>query len=97
MQTDETLYAKLARHMATTGSPPPHAPRRARSGFLSVAYPSVVVLFYGGLDNVAAFNAAHAVNAVLFASAAIPLYLLGMRLVTPGWVLVARALGETTP
>ena len=91
--TDEVLYVKLARHMATTGSPP----RRCTAstlGFLGVVYPIVLAPFYSSLDNVAAFNAAHAVNAVLFASAAIPLYLLGRRLVTPGWALVVALLGD---
>src|SRR6185312_14831828 len=59
--------------------------------------PIVLAPFYGSLDNVAAFNAAHAVNAVLFASAAIPVYLLGRRLVTPGWTLVVALLAISTP
>ena len=71
VQTDEMLYVKLARHMATTGSPLPTL-HGEHVGFLGVVYPIVLAPFYGGLDNVAAFNAAHAVNAVLFASAAIP-------------------------
>ena len=96
VQTDEMLYVKLARHMATTGSPLPTL-HGERVGFLGVVYPIVLAPFYGGLDNVAAFNAAHAVNAVLFASAAIPVYLLGRRLVTPGWALVVALLAISTP
>ena len=87
VQTDEMLYVKLARHMGTTGSPIPTL-HGDHVGFLGVVYPIALAPFYGGLDNVSAFTAAHALNAVLFASAAIPAYLLARRLVSPGWALV---------
>jgi len=96
VQTDEMLYVKLARHMATTGSPLPTL-HGERVGFLGLVYPIVLAPFYGSLDNVAAFNAAHAVNAVLFASAAIPVFLLGRRLVAPGWALVVALLAISLP
>ena len=90
------LYVKLARHMGTTGSPIPTL-HGEHVGFLGVVYPIVLAPFYGGLDNVAAFTAAHAVNAVLFASAAIPAYLLARRLVSPGWALVVALLCVSVP
>jgi hypothetical protein len=96
VQTDEMLYVKLARHMGTTGSPLPTL-HGEHVGFLGVVYPILLAPFYGGLDNVSAFTAAHAVNAVLFASAAIPAYLLGRRLVSPGWALVVALLAVSVP
>jgi hypothetical protein len=96
VQTDEMLYVKLARHMGVTGSPLPTL-HGEHVGFLGVVYPIVLAPFYGGLDNVSAFTAAHAVNAVLFASAAIPAYLLGRRLVGPWYALVAALLTVSVP
>ncbi|HEY7693236.1 MAG TPA: hypothetical protein VH816_12920 [Gaiellaceae bacterium] len=96
VQTDEMLYAKLARHMGTTGSPLPVL-HGEHVGFLGVVYPMLLAPFYGGLDNVGAFTAAHVVNAALFASAAIPVYLLGRRLVAPGYALVAALLAVALP
>jgi hypothetical protein len=96
VQTDEMLYVKLARHMGVTGSPLPTL-HGQRVGFLGVVYPIALAPFYGGLDNVSAFTAAHAVNAVLFASASIPAYLLGRRLVAPGWALVVALLAVSLP
>lgn len=96
VQTDEMLYAKLARHMGTTGSPLPVL-HGEHVGFLGVVYPILLAPFYGRLDNVDAFTAAHALNAALFASAAIPVYLLGRRLVAPGYALVAALLAVALP
>ena len=75
VQTDELLYTKLARHIADTGSPFPVL-HGEHVGFLGVVYPILLAPFYGRLDPVAAYDAAHVVNAVLFASAAIPVFLL---------------------
>ncbi len=96
VQTDEMLYAKLARHIGQTGSPVPTL-HGQRVGFVGVVYPMLLSPFYAALDAVAAFDAAHAVNAVLFASAAIPVYLLGRRVVAPGCALVVALLAVTVP
>jgi len=96
VQTDEMLYVKLARHMGTSGSPIPTL-HGEHVGFLGVVYSILLAPFYGGLDNVDAFTAAHAVNAVLFASAAVPVYLLGRRLVSPGWALAVALLAVSVP
>jgi hypothetical protein len=96
VQTDEMLYAKLARHIGQTGSPVPTL-HGHRVGFVGVVYPIVLSPFYAGLDAVSAFDAAHAVNAVLFASTAVPVYLLGRRLVPPACALVIALLAVTVP
>ena len=76
VMTDELLYTKLAQHFADTGSPLPVL-HGEHVGFLGVVYSILLAPFYAALDPVAAFDAAHVLNAVLFASAAIPVYLLG--------------------
>ncbi len=96
VQTDEMLYVKLARHMGTTGSPLPSL-HGGHVGFLGIVYPILMAPFYGSLDNVDAFTTAHAVNAVLFASAAIPAYLLGRRLVPTWWALAVALLTLAVP
>jgi hypothetical protein len=96
VMTDELLYAKLARHIGTTGSPLPTV-HDEHVGFLGVVYPILLAPFYGGLDAVGAFHAAHIVNAVLFASAAVPAYLLGRRCTTTACALVVAALVVAVP
>ncbi len=96
VMTDELLYAKLARHIGTTGSPLPTL-HGEHVGFLGVVYPILLSPFYGGLDGVGAFRAAHVVNAVLFASAAIPAFLLARRLTPPASALVVALLTLTLP
>ena len=56
--TDELLYAKLARHIADTGSPLPVL-HGEHVGFLGVVYPMLLAPLYAALDPVAAFDAAH--------------------------------------
>ncbi len=94
--TDELLYAKLAGHIGHTGSPLPVL-HGEHVGFLGVVYPIVLAPFYGTLDPVGAFEAAHVVNAVLFASTAIPTYLLARRLTTPACSLAVAVLVIAIP
>jgi hypothetical protein len=96
VQTDEMLYAKLARHIGHSGSllPTLHG---HRVGFVGIVYPILLSPFYASLDGVESFRAAHAVNAVLFASAAVPTYLLGRRVVARGCALVVALLAVTVP
>ena len=89
--TDELLYAKLAGHIADTGSPLPVL-HGVHVGFLGVVYPILLAPFYGTLDPVGAYEAAHIVNAVLFASTAIPTYLLARRLLLPSACALVVAL-----
>jgi dolichyl-phosphate-mannose-protein mannosyltransferase len=96
VQTDEMLYAKLARHIGHSGSllPTLHG---HRVGFVGVVYPILLSPFYATLDGVESFRAAHVVNAVLFASTAVPTYLLGRRVVTRNCALVVALLAVTVP
>ncbi len=94
--TDELLYAKLAGHIADTGSPLPVL-HGEHVGFLGIVYPLVLAPFYGTLDAVGAFEAAHVVNAVLFASTAIPVFLLGRRIVPTGHALAVSLLVVAVP
>jgi hypothetical protein len=96
VMTDELLYAKLARHIADTGSPLPVL-HGEHVGFLGIVYPILLAPFYGSLDAVTAFDATHALNAVLFASTAIPVFLLARRVVPPEWGLVVAALSIAIP
>ena len=96
VQTDEMLYAKLARHMGTTGSPLPVL-HGEHVGFLGVVYSILLAPFYGTLDPVAAYDAAHVVNAILFASTAVPVYLLGRRFLPRECALVVAALSISGP
>jgi hypothetical protein len=96
VMTDELLYAKLARHTAETGSPLPVL-HGNHVGFLGVVYPLVLSPFYGAFDAPGAFGATHIVNAVLFASAAIPAYLLTRRLAGTPCALVVSLLSVAVP
>lgn len=94
--TDEMLYAKLAGHIADTGSPLPVL-HGIHVGFLGVVYPIMLAPFYGSLDPVAAFYAGHVLNAALFASTAVPVFLLGRRIVRPEYALVVALLSIAVP
>lgn len=94
--TDELLYTKLATHIGQTGSPLPVL-HGGHVGFLGVVYPILLAPFYGSLDPVAAFDAAHIVNAVLFASTAIPVFLLARRIVPAECALVVGLLSIVIP
>jgi hypothetical protein len=94
--TDEMLYAKMARAVAVSGSPVP-ALHDGHVGFLGIVYPILLSPFYGWLDAVAAFDATHIVNAVLFASAAVPAFLLARRLLPVRWSLAVALLTVALP
>jgi hypothetical protein len=97
VMTDELLYAKLATATGSTGSPLPVL-HGDHVGFIGVVYPILLSPFYGSLDTPAAFTAAHMVNAILFASAAIPAYLLALRLLLPaGWSFAFSFLTVAVP
>ncbi len=96
VMTDELLYAKLATHIGQTGSPLPVL-HGEHVGFLGVVYPILLAPFYGTLDPFAAFEAAHVVNAVLFASTAIPTFLLARRLAPTACALAVAALVVAIP
>jgi hypothetical protein len=96
VMTDEMLYAKLARHIADTGSPLPTL-HGEHVGFLGIVYPILLAPISAASGTAGGFVAAHVLNAVLFASAAIPAYLLGRRVTTATGGLVAAALTIAVP
>jgi hypothetical protein len=96
VMTDELLYTKLAQHFADTGSPLPVL-HGEHVGFLGVVYSILLAPLYAAFDPVTAFDATHVLNAVLFASAAIPVYLLARRVVPPEYALVVAMLSIAIP
>ena len=76
VMTDELQTSKLATSIAETLSPVPQI-HGAYYGALNQLYPLVLAPLYGSLSAPTAFDAAHVLNAFLFASAAWPAYLLG--------------------
>jgi hypothetical protein len=97
VMTDELQTAKLASSIAETLSPLPEVHGRSY-GPVSQLYPLLISPFFGFLSVPAAVDAAHALNALLLASAAWPAYLLA-RAVTGSRAggLVAAALTAFVP
>jgi hypothetical protein len=97
VMTDELQYAKLATHIGQSLSPIPTLRGVHVSSYAQV-YPLLLSPFFATMSAPSAFRAAHVVNAILFASAAIPVYLvareagLGMR-----WRLACAALALVLP
>jgi hypothetical protein len=75
VMTDELQVARLAVSIAETLSPVPTI-HGAYYGAHSQLYPLLLAPFYGSLSAPAAATAAHALNGLLLASAAVPTYLL---------------------
>lgn len=93
---DELLYTKAAQGFAdspfgaTVFSEPYPVP--------NALYARLIALPYALLGNLNAFTAAHVLNALVFASAAIPVYLLARLLgASPRWALAGGALGVWVP
>jgi hypothetical protein len=76
VMTDELQTSKLALSAAQTLSPVPRIHGQDYDAF-SQLYPLLVAPFFGLLSAPDAVTAAHGLNALLFASAAVPAYLLG--------------------
>ena len=97
VMTDELQYAKLATHIGQTLSPLPTL-RGVHVASYAQVYPALLSPLYGALSAPAAFRAAHLLNAVLFATAAIPVYLLAREVgLSPRWRLVCAALALALP
>jgi hypothetical protein len=97
IQTDELLYVKLASNIADTLSPLPVVHGESY-GQPTPAYPLLLSILVGPLPMPTAFVAAHALNAVLMASAAIPTYVLARAIgVTPVWGFLAATLAIAMP
>ena len=97
VMTDELQYAKLATHIGETLSPLPVLRGVAVSSYAQV-YPILLSPLYGAFSAPTAFRAAHVLNAVLFASAAVPVYLLAREVgLSSRWRLVCAALALVLP
>ena len=97
VMTDELQYAKLATHIGETLSPLPVLRGVSVSSYAQV-YPILLSPLYGALSTPTAFRAAHVLNAVLFASAAVPVYLLAREVgLSSRWPLVCAALALVLP
>jgi hypothetical protein len=93
---DELLYAELARSLGTTG----HFALRGVEGTagLGPVYPALISPAYALFDSVPqAYAAAKLLNALLMSLAAVPVYLIARRLLTPGPSLLAAALSLSIP
>ena len=97
VMTDELFYERLAISVAHTGSVLP----RIHGEFVSNVnqlYPILISFVYGDADVPASLESAHRLNAFLFASAAIPVYLLARRVgIGPIVSLWAGALAVAVP
>lgn len=96
VMTDELLYVKLARHIAVSGSPVPTL-HEQHVGFLGIVYAILLAPLYAALEPFGAFEAAHVLNALLFASTAVPVYLLTRRLAPQACALVVALLAVAIP
>jgi hypothetical protein len=84
VMSDEVLYLRLALFFGDTLSPVPEV-RGVRMDTYSLLYPILIAPVMEAFDVPTAIRIAHGLNALLFASAAIPAYLLTR------WVLASRA------
>ena len=92
--TDELQYVKLAISVADTHSPVPTI-HGTSVALANQVYPILLAPVYASLGSEDAFRAAHVLNAVVMASAALPAYLLGRELLSRGWSSRGRrALGH---
>jgi hypothetical protein len=96
VMTDELLYTKLASAIARTHSPLPEL-HETRVDVLNQLYPILISPLYGSLSAPDAFHAAHVLNAVVMASAAVPAYLLARQIVQRWWALAVAAVSVVLP
>jgi hypothetical protein len=94
--TDELQYAKLATEFAQGHLLP--TLRGERVAAYGQVYPALISPLYGAISPPSAYVAAHALNGVLFASAAIPAYLLGRQTELPrAWALTCAVVCVALP
>lgn len=97
VMTDELQYAKLATHIGQTLSLVPSLRGVHVSSYAQV-YPLLISPLYGLLSPPSAFDGAHVLNAILFASAAIPVSLLAREAgLSARWRLVCATLAVVLP
>jgi len=97
VMTDELLYERLAISIAQTGSPLPQIHGDLISN-INQLYPLLLSPVFGGANVPASLHDAHALNAFVMASAAIPIFLLARTVLgRPLVSLGVAALGVSVP
>jgi hypothetical protein len=86
IMVDELIYSELAKSFAGSGD---FLIRGTASGFRNVAYPTLIAPAWWADSIESAYAFARAINAALMVLAAIPVYLWGRRLMSPGYALLA--------
>jgi hypothetical protein len=96
VMTDEMAYAKLGLSIATD-HPLPAEIHGQGTPVYNLLYPLLLAPFYGSASGPAASHAAHVFNAVVMASAALPVYLIARRVLPRTMSLVAGLLAVLVP
>jgi hypothetical protein len=96
VMTDEMLYAKLGRSIATDWSLVPQIHDQSMPVY-NLLYPLLLAPFYGSASATGAFHGAHLLNPVVMASAAVPAYLLARTVLPRVLSLVAALLAVLVP
>jgi Dolichyl-phosphate-mannose-protein mannosyltransferase len=90
---DEFIYAELAKNVAEEG----RLLFRGEPLYLSLLYPVLLAPAWFAERMETTYDVAQTINAALMTSAAIPVYLWGRRMMSPGWALLAPALTLVMP
>jgi len=91
--TDELIYSELAKSLADTG----HFLVRGQTADVFTLYPVLIAPAYLAKSVATAYGIAKVINVVVMTLAAVPVYLWGRRLVSPGHALLATALTLLLP
>jgi hypothetical protein len=89
IMVDELIYSELAKSFAESGD---FLIRDTASGFRNVVYPALIAPAWWADSIESAYAFARAINAAMMVLAAIPVYLWGRRLMSPGYALLAAVL-----
>jgi hypothetical protein len=89
IMVDELIYSELAKSFAESGD---FLIRGAGSGFRNLAYPALIAPAWLADSIETAYAWARAINVALMVLAAVPVYLWGRRLMSPGHALLAAVL-----
>ncbi len=92
---DELIYSELAKSLADGGG---YAIREVPTSGYSLVYPALIAPAWALFDDgVTAYNAAKSINAVVMSLAAVPTYLLAVRVARPPAALVAAVIAVAVP
>jgi glycosyltransferase involved in cell wall biosynthesis len=95
IMVDELIYSELAKSFAATGH---FLIRDVHHGAYGVVYPVLIAPAWRAFGSVPdAYAAAKTIGSVLMSLAAIPVYFLARRLLSPLWSLLAAALAIAVP